>query len=52
MALNPNNAQAAYFTRATGTARFAYNWALAQWGEQYQVWKDDNSQLKRRCAAN
>jgi len=25
-----------------GTARFAYNWALAEWGRQYEVWKADN----------
>ncbi len=29
IALNPNNTQATYFARAAGTARFAYNWALA-----------------------
>ena len=29
IALDPNNVQATYFARAAGTARFAYNWALA-----------------------
>jgi putative transposase len=31
----PNNVQASYLARAAGTARFAYNWALAQWQRQY-----------------
>lgn len=43
IALNPNNAQATYFARAAGTERFAFNWALKQWQEQYVVWKADNS---------
>lgn len=43
IALDPNNVQKTYFARAAGTARFAYNWALNQWGEQYGAWKDDNS---------
>jgi len=34
--LKPNNTQATYFARAAGTARFAYNWALAAWNSQYQ----------------
>lgn len=29
--LNPNNKQATYFKKACGVARFAYNWALAEW---------------------
>ena len=41
--LAPNNKQATYFAKAAGTARFAYNWALAEWQTQYAVWKDDNS---------
>ncbi len=35
--LDPNNVQATYFARAAGTARFAYNWALEEWGRQYQA---------------
>lgn len=31
IALDPNNAQATYCARASGCARFAYNWALAEW---------------------
>jgi putative transposase len=40
--LDPNNKQATYFAKAAGTARFAYNWALAEWQTQYTAWKDDN----------
>lgn len=49
--LNPNNAQATYFARASGTARFAYNWALAEWQRQYEAWKADNSLPKPSQAA-
>jgi putative transposase len=41
IALDPNNIQATYLARAAGTARFAYNWALAEWGRQYQAHKAD-----------
>ncbi|MGQ9905225.1 MAG: RNA-guided endonuclease InsQ/TnpB family protein, partial [Anaerolineae bacterium] len=51
IALDPNNAQATYFARAAGTARFAYNWALAEWTRQYQAWKLDNSKPKPSEAA-
>jgi len=44
--LRPNNAQATYLSRAAGTARFAYNWALAEWTRQYDAWKLDNTQPK------
>ena len=43
IALDPNNVQANYFARAAGTARFAYNWALNQWQQQYTAWKQDNN---------
>lgn len=51
IALDPNNAQATYLARAAGTARFAYNWALAEWQRQYESWKADNSQPKSSQAA-
>lgn len=51
IALDPNNAQATYFARAAGVARFAYNWALAEWKRQYEAWKQDNSQPKPSQAA-
>jgi putative transposase len=37
IALDPNNAQATYFKKACGVARFAYNWALAEWTRQYEA---------------
>ena len=40
--LKPNNKQANYLARACGVARFSYNWALAQWKEQYQAYQQDN----------
>lgn len=43
IALDPNNVQATYFARASGTARFAYNWALAEWQRQYEACKVDSS---------
>jgi putative transposase len=36
IALDPNVEQAAYFARACGTARFAWNWALSEWQRQYK----------------
>lgn len=51
IALDPNNVQATYFARAAGTARFAYNWALAEWKRQYEAWKLDSSQPKPSQAA-
>ena len=30
IALDPNRKQATYFAQAAGTARFAFNWALAE----------------------
>ncbi|MBV8371020.1 MAG: transposase [Candidatus Eremiobacteraeota bacterium] len=33
--LDPTSAQEAYFARACGVARFAYNWGLAEWRRQY-----------------
>ena len=41
IALDPNNKQATYFAKAAGTARFAYNWALAEWQRQYEAGKAD-----------
>jgi putative transposase len=37
IALEPTAAQRWYFARAAGTARFAWNWALAEWRRQYQA---------------
>jgi putative transposase len=41
IALAPNNVQATYLARAAGTARFAYNWALAEWQRQYEERKEN-----------
>jgi putative transposase len=35
IALDPTFAQRSYFARACGTARFTWNWALAEWDRRY-----------------
>jgi putative transposase len=35
--LHPTPEQAVYFAKAAGTARFVWNWALAQWNRQYEA---------------
>src|SRR3989442_1529747 len=35
--LHPTPEQANYFARAAGTARFVFNWALAEWKRQYET---------------
>lgn len=35
--LNPTPEQGNYFARAAGTARFTYNWAVAQWQRQSEA---------------
>jgi putative transposase len=37
IALDPTYAQQAYFRRACGVSRFAYNWALAEWKRAYDA---------------
>jgi putative transposase len=49
--LDPNNVQATHLARAAGTARFAFNWALAEWQKQYAAWKSDPSLPKPSEAA-
>lgn len=49
--LAPNKVQATYFAKAAGIARFAYNWALLRWQEQYQENLADPSQPKPNEAA-
>jgi len=46
IALDPNNVQMTYLSRAAGVARFAYNWALSEWKQQYEAWKLDIMQAK------
>ena len=43
IALDPNNEQRTYFARAAGSARFAYNWGLAEWQRQYKARSEDPS---------
>jgi putative transposase len=35
--LHPTLEQAVYFAKAAGTARFVWNWALAEWNRQYEA---------------
>jgi transposase len=35
--LHPTPEQATYFAKAAGTARYAFNWALAEWKRQYEA---------------
>lgn len=35
--LDPTQEQEVYFRKAVGTARFAYNWGLAEWQRMYQA---------------
>ncbi len=37
IALDPTRAQEIYFRKACGTARFSWNWALAEWNRQYHA---------------
>ena len=49
IALDPNDKQSTYFARASGVARFAYNWALAEWKRQYEAGeKPSEAALRRR----
>jgi putative transposase len=41
IAFDPNDEQTTYFAKSCGVARFAYNWALAEWNKQYEEWKLD-----------
>src|ERR1700686_4321358 len=35
--LHPTTEQATYFAKAAGTARYAFNWALAEWKRQSEA---------------
>ena len=41
IALDPTDRQRTYFARASGAARFSYNWALGEWKRQVAARKDD-----------
>ena len=46
--LYPNNVQATYFSKACGVARFAYNWALAEWKRLYELGEPVNEGILRK----
>jgi putative transposase len=48
IALDPNDRQATHFAKAAGTARFAWNWALGQWRDQYQGGGKPNEMALRK----
>lgn len=48
IALDPNNKQTTFFARACGSARFAYNWSLAEWKRQYANGGKPNEAALRR----
>jgi putative transposase len=50
--LQPTKAQEQYFARACGTARFAFNWALAEWQKEYEAGgKPNEAALRKRLNA-
>lgn len=52
VALDPNNRQATSLARSAGTARFAWNWALAEWQRQYEAGgKPTETALRRQLNA-
>ena len=48
IALDPNEAGRIYFAKAAGTARFAWNWALAEWQQQYKAGERPSETALRR----
>ena len=48
IALDPNETQRIYFAKAAATARFAWNWALAEWQQQYQAGERPSETALRR----
>lgn len=46
--LDPTSAQEEFFRKCVGTARFAYNHALAQWIEQYKAGMKPNEAILRK----
>lgn len=50
--LDPTAEQESYFRRACGTARFVWNWALAEWNRQYEAGERPNAlRLKKQFNA-
>lgn len=48
IALNPTEKQAAYFCKAAGTARFVWNWGLAEWKTQFLAGKRPNAMALKK----
>lgn len=47
-----NDKQRTYFARASGAARFGYNWALGEWQSQYKAGeKPSETSLRRQLNA-
>jgi putative transposase len=46
--LVPTADQEVYFKKACGTARFSYNWALAQWQQRYKAGEHPSEAALRR----
>jgi len=44
----PTKEQELYLSKACGTSRFAYNWALAQWKKKYETKEQVNEGLLRK----
>lgn len=52
IALDPTDEQRQQFVRAAGCARFAWNWALAEWNRQHKAGdKPTANRLKRQFNA-
>jgi putative transposase len=48
IALDPTEKQKEYFWQACGTARFVWNWALAEWNDRYDLGANtDAGEIKR-----
>ena len=48
IALDPTPEQEAYFRQACGTARFMWNWALAEWHRQYDAGQKPNAMALKK----
>ena len=46
--LDPNNKQRTYLAKASGVARFAYNWALAEWKNLHEAGEKTSEGLLRK----
>ena len=48
IALDPTPEQEEYFRRACGTARFSYNWGLAEWQRMYKAGEKPNADVVKK----